>query len=74
MEQTKEKNIIEKFAEGVRKGIKISAEIDRLKDAEKRIYELSRDLPVEDGLELIKLFDQSKKDIEKVTKVRHDIE
>ena len=55
------------------KAMKVKEEMNRLDENEKRIYELSRLLPDEEGYELVHIYKQSLKDKEKIMKVASEI-
>lgn len=63
---------LNKIMRMVKKGLRVKEEIDRLVVSKKRVYELSRILPDEEGYELIQIYEQSIKDIEKIMKVKNE--
>ena len=52
--------------------MKVAPHVNRIKDNRLRVYELSKELPTEQGMELIKLMDNTIEETEKVYKKIHE--
>lgn len=52
--------------------MKVAPHVNKIKDNRLRVYELSKELPAEKGLELIKLMDNSIEETEKIYKKIHE--
>lgn len=60
------------FIETGKKMIRVKSELERLNAADKRIYEISRMIPEEEGFELLTLYRQAIEDTRKIQKVIHE--
>lgn len=59
---------------GIKFATRIGPHIKKVEENRKRVYELSRYLPEEEGYELINLFNESINETQKVCKKRYELQ
>lgn len=64
--------MIDILKEAVNNYIKIAPHVNRIKDNKLRIYEISKELPKEQGLELIMIYDHSIEEVKKMQEKLHE--
>lgn len=63
---------VKPILEAGKKMMRVKSELERLNAADKRIYEISRMIPEEEGFELLTLYRQAIEDTRKIQKVIHE--
>lgn len=64
--------MIEALTEAFKSYVKVAPHVNKIKENKLRVYELSKDLSKEQGLELIEIFDSSIEEMKKMQEKIHE--